>query len=429
MAAELASLLKDAHLWDPYRGWMFRPEHGHWRDDPKGGRVRKAIHEHVKRGRDEDTIRGGVRTSLVFTEIEPLLLNSSPYLLNGNPENIGLEDGSILNLRDGSVRNGSPADRIDRWLPMATVSGATPALWMRVLHRAFPTEAEKDWFRRWCGYCLTAYTREHVFLFLQGPQATGKSLILLIVSKILGSYHQSVPDDVFTAHHPPHRQWLARLDGARAVTIPELPTGAWRTATLKSLVAGDVQVANRMRMDSFEFTPIAKLMIGGNRKPSIPAGESGFARRLVLVPMDRTIPESGRDRELDEKLWLERRDIAGWMVRGAREYLEGGLGPIPKRWREAGTDYVASEDVFRGWFDECLELDKAAFTPNRRLTESAEKFLERKVRIVQLKEWFTAQGAPVRFMKRRVQPDEAPVNGALGVQVCSSVPGVPGISH
>ena len=101
-----------------------------------------------------------------------------------------------------------------------------------------PDRSGKTYFQRFCGYSLTAYTREHVFLFLQGPQATGKSLILLIVSKILGSYHQSVPDDVFTAHHPPHRQWLARLDGARLVTIPELPPGAWRTATLKSPCGG-----------------------------------------------------------------------------------------------------------------------------------------------------------------------------------------------
>ena len=79
--------------------------------------------------------------------------------------------------------------------------------------------------------------------------------------------------------------------------------------------------------------PIAKLMIGGNRKPSIPAGESGFARRLVLVPMDRTIREGDRDRELDEKLWHARSEIAGWMVQGAREYLEDGLG----RFRSAGT--------------------------------------------------------------------------------------------
>jgi len=87
------------------------------------------------------------------------------------------------------------------------------------------------------------------------------------------------------------------------------------------------------------------------------------------VPFTVTIPDHEQDAELGDRLELEADGILGWIVQGAREYLEGGLNP-PDTVRLATDEYRSSEDAFGAWFHECCELDSGAFTPTAKLRES-----------------------------------------------------------
>ena len=434
VAAELTEILLGYFVFDAHRTWYWRrldEEHGlawhHWAPDVGALRLREVVHGELKRMMDADPpeVLASVTTATVVAELQ-LLLPGPVAGFDRNPEFMRLIGGYLVDLRTGETRPARPHDFIVRHMSVEFPSFDPPTRWLSVLARAMPGAGEVAYFQQFAGYAFTGYTREHLFAFLQGPGGGGKSLILDVLRRLAGSYHVGVPDHVFVSNHPQHRQWLARLDGARLVCIAELPSGAWRTGPLKSLVSGDVQTANFMRMESFDFTPAATVVIGGNTKPRIPDAYSGFARRLLLIPVE-SAPEKERDPLLPEKLWRERNEIAGWMIEGARQYLESGLGAIPTRWRDEARDYITSEDMLRSWLDLCLVLEPSAFTPNRRLTESAEAFTGRRVRITALKEWAHSEGLPVTFTRRRPEPGTHPVAGALGIGICVGVPDVPDV--
>src|SRR5271163_4271388 len=74
-----------------------------------------------------------------------------------------------------------PPNRLDYCTKVAGVSPApegTPCpMWMAFLERA--TEGNADlvaFLKRFLGYCMTGYMREHVLVFLFGTGANGKSV-------------------------------------------------------------------------------------------------------------------------------------------------------------------------------------------------------------------------------------------------------------
>ena len=412
LARDFAPQLRGRFVFDPFRGWFHLEDFGHWRHDAEELALRAEINGLLG--------TAGNRTGAIAQELQPHLPMTDAF--DADPEVIGLPDGSAWNLRlSGQSRPGRADEYISRTVGAMPEPDTEPTNWLAVLGHAMPDESARVWFQRWCGYLLTGYTREHKFLFLQGPGGGGKSTILETVRKAVGSYHRGVPEDLFTSAVPMHRQVIARLDGARVITCPELAQGAWRQGTLKSLVSGDVQTANFMRRDSFDFTPIAKMMIGGNHKPRIPEADSGFARRLVLVCI-KSVPEDQRDPHLAEKLETELPAIIGWMLKGARAYLADGLGNVPRTWQLDAAEYLAVEDRIQGWVDERLTLDPDAFTPGVDLDKSYRDFTGQKSsQLTKLNEWFQtmadARALDVAVTRRRVQAGGNPVRGVLGVRL------------
>ena len=240
--------------------------------------------------------------------------------------------------------------------------------------------------------------------------------------EVAGGYHTGIPDDAFAAgRHAPNREWLARLVGSRLVTLADLPGAAWRrVGLLKALVSGDSVTARHLYQGSFDFEPTTKFLFSGNARPPIPSSDHGFARRLVLVPLE-SIPPGERDTKLREVLRAELVRIAWWMVQGAVEWFADGLGTVPERWAAASRAYLASEDGFRAWFDECLDVDPDGFVQSRDLVANYNKFantdLHRATRIL---EWFEEQAMRgIKPARRRIEGSRNARDGIAGVRLCA----------
>jgi putative DNA primase/helicase len=86
--------------------------------------------------------------------------------------------------------------------------------------------------QRRLGYCLTGSTREHALFFFYGTGANGKSVLISIISYVLGEYHGGAPMETFTATaNERHPTELASLHGRRMVTSVETEHAAeadWR---------------------------------------------------------------------------------------------------------------------------------------------------------------------------------------------------------
>ena len=296
------------------------------------------------------------------------------YELDADPGIAALADGRILDLADGSTREpDGDADRyVTKRLGFDAVDQDGPVEWLKALGRLFDDD-EIAWLQAWFGYSLTGHARVKRFVFLSGPRDGGKSTIVDTLARLAGSYHVSVPDDAFTSTNERHREYLARLEGARAVTATELAEGTWRSGVLKTLSGGgsDTVTANRMRENSRDFRPVCKLTFCGNVRPRIPGGaDSGLAGRLVNVAIPR-IPDSQLDEQLGRKLAAELPRIAAWALQGTHDYLVSRTLPsIPRRWAAATREYLSTEDTIGAWFDARCKLDPEAFTLSSEIVAS-----------------------------------------------------------
>lgn len=115
-----------------------------------------------------------------------------------------------------------------------------------------------------------------------------------------------------------------------------------------------------MRQDFFEFTPMFKLLIAGNNKPSLRSVDEAIRRRLHLVPWSVVFPPNERDKKLGDKLRGEWPGILAWMIEGCMQWQRIGLAP-PNAVTSATDAYMESEDALSVWIEEDCIRDANAW--------------------------------------------------------------------
>jgi putative DNA primase/helicase len=268
-----------------------------------------------------------------------------------------------VDLRTGEGRVNDPADLCSKIAKIAPALPGTPhPLWDRFLERVLPDPEVRAYLQRFLGYSLTGLTEEHALLFLWGTGRNGKGVLLNTVSRILSDYAVQAPFETFMANkHARHETELAMLNGARLVTVPEVPKGArWNEARIKAVTGGDPIRARFMHRDYFQFDPQFKIIISGNHRPHLSAVDEAVRARFNLVHFGVTIPEDERDPKLIEKLAPEHPAILRWLIDGCREWQRIGLNP-PTAVTATTEEYLAGEDTIGNWLDDATEARPAAW--------------------------------------------------------------------
>ena len=290
VAAELADALKGQCTYSPARGWFWRRGAELWQHDEETLRLRLCVSDALRDARERNVIARGIRTLEVVREIEPLLADFGAW--DAAPELVGTPDQRVLDLRNGEIRAATPEDRISRRLGFVPDTSREATRWLRFLDETVPVDdkaASVAFLQRWCGYTLTGYNREHKFLFLLGNGGNGKGTFRDMLATVMGEYYRGLPTDAIFGRFAQHRQWIARLEGARCASVSEPPPGdRWRVGDLKDLTGGGQVTANFMRQDSIDFEPICKLMVLANDAPRLASVDEAIRRRLILMPFTRT---------------------------------------------------------------------------------------------------------------------------------------------
>ena len=316
------------------KGWYSRAVRDLWEHSHNGKPLLDMLHSGdipgIKRWNDAVGVRNWVATKSEF--------DGPPF--DANAELVGLPNGRVWDLAAGGVKDDASQDFVSKRIG-ATPQPGTPRRFLRFLLEVLPSQADVRWLLRFMGYSLTGHTREHQFLYLRGAGRNGKGVLMELMQKLLEDYWTGVNvtgllgrDDL--AQHP---TWLAALDGARLVTLDELQADPIDPAKLKQLAAGDRQNARFMRMDPFNFKPIAKFWLAGNYMPNFKRGGYSMVERIRILPFPRQFDESSRDPRLIEKLEDELPQILWLLMQQARLYLTDGLLPET-------TDMRAERNVF-----------------------------------------------------------------------------------
>lgn len=295
------------------------------------------------------------------------------------PEQLDLDprvanvSGGTLELAKGECREHRRSDLLMKMAHVDFEPEAKCPRWDAFLAQILPDPDTRAFLQRAVGYSLTGLTVEQVLFLLYGKGANGKTTFLETIGALLGDYAVTASPDLLLAKRPGGiPSDVARLQGARFITVIETEDGGRLAETLvKQLTGQDTITARRMYQDFFSFKMQGKLWLATNHLPQVRGTDEAIWRRILRIPFRVTIPKSKRDEHLFDKLWLERSGILNWAVEGCLAWQRMGLAPSEEVVK--GTEeYRAESDVFGRFLSESCSLGKGYWTSSESLYQAYE---------------------------------------------------------
>ncbi len=270
----------------------------------------------------------------------------------------------VVDLRTGELRDGQPEDRNTKSTNVTFKPDATAPYWCRFLEQAIDEKEARDYLQRFLGYSLSADVSEHAMLILFGDGGGGKSTVLNTVRSVAGDYCVTLQSETLleSGHGSAIQSDLSRLPGRRIATSVETADSArLDVKRIKALTGGESSYAARdLYKPTFEFTPVAKVLLATNSLPTIRDESDATWQRLNVVRFPHTFRSTDlEDKDLPEKLRAEAEGVLAWMVAGAREWWRRrssgstGLEPPDSVLLEVGAWKLANDRLEEWYASEC----------------------------------------------------------------------------
>jgi P4 family phage/plasmid primase-like protien len=130
-------------------------------------------------------------------------------------------------------------------------------------------------------------------------------------------------------------------------------TEAIASEQFKQIVTGEPLTARDLYRPAIEFRPIAQHVLATNSLPTFRGGvDGGVRRRLLVVPFNRTIPESERVVQIGRRVAAEEPDLLlDWAVRGASRLIRQGGFTEPESCQSALRDWFLGVDPVLAWLE------------------------------------------------------------------------------
>ena len=277
----------------------------------------------------------------------------------------------VLNLQTGELEHGRQEDYL---LKASSVTWpdngieATSEPWEQTLDEIFAENTPLiDFFRRVCGYALVGEVHQSVLIVMTGRGRNGKSLIVEILSKVLGPRSGAIRsemrlDQYGVASSSGPTPDIMSLRGLRMAFASETDDGCRISPSRVKWLTGNDTITGRNPHDKYpvEFPPSHTLFLLTNHKPHAPADDFAFWERMKLIPFELSFvdrpPQNENERRADpalgKKLEKELPGILAWMVRGCLEWQQVGLDP-PAIVKAAVEEYQRDEDSVGDFIEEC----------------------------------------------------------------------------
>lgn len=326
-------------------------------DQDRGkGRVREAMAAHnISR----------MKAALELAQSEPGM-STGPAELDANPMLLGVGNG-IVDLKAGALIANRPEMLMTRHCAADFDMAATCPRWLQFMSEVFAGDlATIDTVQRLLGYTLTGLNTEEIIVFCSGFGANGKSIFGNIVNKIIASYSKVAPHSLLAARrrddHGP-RGDIAMLEGARLVSVNELPGGMQLDEQAVKALAGREPISARELYEGFRtFEPQFTVWVRTNHRPIIKGDDDGIWRRVVVLPFRQKFEGPRCDKHLEAKLWAERDGILRWMIEGAGKYLASSNLAFSPTILAEQRQYRSDSDLLGEFLADCTVADPAGRT-------------------------------------------------------------------
>jgi putative DNA primase/helicase len=351
--AEYRERLKFDH--DRGRWYVYDEERGYWRED----KTRRAYHyaREVCRNSNIENAKEFARAR-TYGGVEQICQKSPIFAVTSDHWNRDIwllgTPGGTVDLRSGTLRPARKDDYISKQTAVAPDFHQEKPVFTKFFAEITQDDAElQRYLQRLAGYSLTGSTKEEKLFFPFGTGGNGKSKFFNAIAATEGDYHVVATMEAFVEKRGErHTTDIAALAGARLVTASETQKSRhWDEALITRLTGGDPITARLMRHDNFTYTPQFTLIIIGNHTPELGSVNEANRRRFVIIPFAFQPEEA--DEELADKLRPEYPAILAWMINGARDWYQHGLGEMPEVVRDETVDYFETQNDVLAWIDEC----------------------------------------------------------------------------
>lgn len=289
---------------------------------------------------------------------------------------LNLENGT-LDLRTRELRPHDPDDLITKLAPVVYDPSAECPRWESFvseimepgdgeelgngLGKEQAQEQKSKFLQRYLGYCLSGDTREESFLVMYGPTSrNGKSVCVEVIRSVLGDYSRTAQAETLMVSgrkdgRGPSED-VARLAGARMVSVAELPQGGKMDASVvKQLTGRDSVTARFLGQNSFEYVPQFKLLLHTNHLPQCSDLSVFDSGRVLVLPFSRHFEEWEQDKGLKDEFRKPENlsAVLNWLLQGLADYRDNGLNP-PAAVRAAVASYRKDSDKIARFVEDAL---------------------------------------------------------------------------
>jgi putative DNA primase/helicase len=367
---------------------------------------------------------------IAVTEIEHLKFADC---FDVNPDLLGIPGGRVVELRTGVIRDARPADYISKSTTVAPDSTIEPVRFLRFLN-----EITKDdpklvaYLLRLFGYLLTGHMTEEFLGFWTGLGANGKSILVDLLTKLLGDYVAIVSVKLLAAglreDSEQELRTMSHLCGARAAFASESSKRLKIDIGLaKKLAAPEKLLGRNLYEDAFSFRPSHKMIVSA-QELQFEAVDWAIQRRLHVVsfPQKFCRPEDMRDhpgamlidKNIGRDMDAERPGILALLLNEAREWYADGLTK-PEIVRTTSDAFFVEADEYGQWLRECCVRNPEDFTSNNVSYASYVTFMESMGREPESKDVFCKKLVSSGFKRDQRRIDGVQMRGFIGFRIKS----------
>ncbi|ADI73367.1 phage/plasmid primase, P4 family [Methanohalobium evestigatum Z-7303] len=251
--------------------------------------VQDKLDEHYRKSYKKEVIDYIKTKALVDRES----INNNKYIIN-------LKNG-LYDVSKGKFLPHSPKYMSTIQLPVYYKPEAECPNIEKFLSDVTKSDKDKQLIFEWIGYTLIPNTRLQKFVMFYGPRDGGKSVLIKLITCLLGNYNvsgeslQNLENDDFS---------IANLEGKLLNAFPDLPDyGFYQNSVIKIMTGDDGYIrVNIKKVQPYKTTITARLMFSTNNLPVIKNPDEAFFKRLMLIEFPNTFQGDSKDVNLIDKL-------------------------------------------------------------------------------------------------------------------------------
>ena len=194
------------------------------------------------------------------------------------------------------------------------------------LMQVLPDSDSQRIVQEFCGALFVNRRKYHIdkLLYLLGDGRNGKGVFLECIQAVLGdknctNYSMS---DLCKGQHKMSN--IAQCSGKLVNICYDMSKDDVSGGEFKSIVSGERQTGRYMYKDTFAVTDLPLFMAAVNEVPVTTDHSFGHARRHLIIPFERRIPEDMVNPMLAKELIREAPGILNWMFHGRSRFLANG---------------------------------------------------------------------------------------------------------